>query len=320
MHRCSTLHRVIGTFTFAALVSLAAVASAQELAPIGAPVRGGGASATSAPRPHVLPSSSVYVPQSSVAVPADLGKKVHTNVRVLNPGTANPLEAPPYSGYAYETPTSLGCVYALVAAPPVGCNPNTVTTVISGGSKAIAIVDAYDDPEAPADLAYFSAVFGIPFVPSKFQVIYADGFEPAVDYSGGWELEESLDVEYAHAMAPNATLYLVEASDNSFTSLFTAVTVATNLVQCGNSSSTPSACASVTGAGEVSMSWGGGEFSTETTYDASFNQKNVVFFASSGDSPGPIYPSTSPNVVSVGGTSIRRSAVTGLYIGEAGWM
>jgi len=316
MHRCATLHRILSAVCVAAAVSFVAAAGAQDAIPIAMPVSGGGGSASTgtAPRAHIMPAT-VVVPEASRINGADLGKKAHTNIRFLNPGLVNPLEAPPYGGYAYETPTSLGCVYKLVASLPAGCNPNSVTAVVGGGSQTIAIVDAYDDPEAPADLAYFSAQFGLPFSVNKFKVIYADGIAPPLDYSGGWEIEESLDIEYAHAMAPNAMLYLVEAASNSYTDLFNAVTVATNLVQCGLTTT----CGSVTGKGEISMSWGGGEFSGETSYDTYFNKTNVVFFASSGDSPGPSYPSTSPNVVSVGGTSISRSATTGNYIGETSW-
>jgi subtilase family serine protease len=201
-------------------------------------------------------------------------------------------------------------VYGLVAAV-AGCNPNVTVNVPSGGSGIIAIVDAYDDPEAAPDLAWFSLQFGIPLKVSQFQVVYASGFQPPVDYTGGWEMEESLDIEYAHAMAPSATIYLVEANSNSYSDLFTAVTVATNIIQCGNFSSTIGACTTVTGHGEVSMSWGSGEFAGETAYDTYFNQKNVVFLASSGDQPGPSYPATSPNVIAVGGTSTGRSLATG---------
>jgi subtilase family serine protease len=67
------------------------------------------------------------------------------------------------------------------------------------------------------------------------------------------------------------------------------------------------------------MSWGGSEFSTETNYDAYFTQPGVVYFAASGDSPGVIWPSTSPNVVSVGGTSISRNAITGAFQQEIAW-
>jgi subtilase family serine protease len=276
-------------------------------------------------KPTMVPGMLV-VPASSQVKAEDRGLRAHTNVRFIIPATTSPMEAPPYGGYSYETPASLACDYQLVTHTP-GCNPNSTITVPSGGGQTIAIVDAYDDPEAPADLAYFSDQFGLPFSPSKFQVIYATptGYAPDIDYSGGWELEESLDIEYAHAMAPNAKLYLVEAYSSSYSDLLFAVQVANNLVVCGKTeinytSGVVGTCPSgSTGKGEVSMSWGGGEFSSETTYDTYFTTPNVLYFASAGDSPGAIYPSTSPNVISCGGTSIARSLVNGNFMYEIAW-
>lgn len=268
-----------------------------------------------APKPVERLRGNAITPASSVVKAADTGKFAHTNVRFVEPDLATPMEAPPYSGYAYETPASLACVYSLVTTI-AGCNPNSTVNDPTGGSQTIAIVDAYDDPEAAPDLAYFSDQFGLPFKVSQFQVVYASGFAPPVDYTGGWELEESLDVEYAHAMAPNAKIYLVEANSNSFTDLFTAVTAAANLVRCGSTATCPT---TATGKGEVSMSWGGAEFSGETTYDSTFLATNVVFLAAAGDSPGVIYPAASPNVISVGGTSIARSPYNGNLNTEIAW-
>jgi len=115
-----------------------------------------------------------------------------------------------------------------------------------------------------------------------------------------------LDIEWAHAMAPNAKIYLVEAGSSNFSDLLRAVSVANSLV-------------SSAGGGEVSMSWGGSEFSGETSYDVYFTQSGVVYFASSGDSPGVIWPSTSRNVVSVGGTSLSRNPTTGNFQQEMAW-
>jgi subtilase family serine protease len=279
------------------------------------------ATAPIAKRPAVLPGTLV-VPESNRVNAADKGKRAHTNFRYIVAGVNSPLEAPPYSGYAYETPASLACIYHVVT-PVAGCNPNVVTNTPAGGSQTIAIVDAYDDPEAEADLAYFSDQFGLPFNPAKFTVVYASGSQPETDFSGNWEIEESLDIEYAHAMAPNARLYLVEAASNYNSDLFTAVQVATNLVVCGKteiSSSGVGTCpAGSKGAGEVSMSWGGSEFSGETSYDSALTTPNVVYVASSGDSAGVIYPSASPNVIAVGGTTTARSSVTGNLIKEISW-
>jgi kumamolisin len=249
-------------------------------------------------------SGKVLTPDSSIARPSDMGRRAHTNIHLFLPTeplmNAQPF-GPPFSGYAYETPASLACVYSLVKAVK-GCNPNTVTLNPVGGAKMIAIVDAYDAPGAAADLAIFSTQFGLPA--ADFQTVYASGVKPP--NNSGWEIEESLDIEWAHAMAPSAKIVLVEAASNSFTDLLAAEDVAKNMVNAA-------------GGGEVSNSWGGNEFSGQTTYDSRFVKTGVVFFASSGDSPGTSWPGTSPNVVSAGGTTVRRDPSTGLYLSEFPW-
>jgi subtilase family serine protease len=119
-------------------------------------------------------------------------------------------------------------------------------------------------------------------------------------------LEESLDVQWAHAMAPNAKIVLVEAASNSLTDLLIAEDVASQMVNAA-------------GGGEVSNSWGASEFSGETGYDSHFVKANVVFFASSGDSPGTSWPGVSPDVVSAGGTTVRRNPSSGSYLSEYPW-
>jgi subtilase family serine protease len=107
-------------------------------------------------------------------------------------------------------------------------------------------------------------------------------------------------------MAPNAKIFLVEAADNSFENLIEAVSLASNLVAGA-------------GGGQLSMSWGGSEFAEEAQLDSFFTTPGVVYFASSGDSPGASYPSTSPNVVSAGGTSISRDTMSGQFLLENTW-
>jgi len=262
--------------------------------------------------------SSLVIPASSVLKPSDLGVRSHTNVRYMTfkkATTAQPNALPPYGGYFFETPQSLACIYHVVT-PIRYCNPNKTTNTPSGGSYAIAIVDAYDDPTAASDLQTFSTQFGIPFSASDLVVVYASGSKPPVDPSGGWEIEEALDVEYAHAIAPNAKIYLVEANSNTFSDLFAAVKVAGNLIACGQTTTCPSGS---TGKGEVSMSWGGSEFSGETSYDSVFTSPGVVYFAASGDVPGTSYPCTSQNVVCVGGTSTARQYTSGNFVNEITW-
>ena len=244
---------------------------------------------------------TVIVPESSQPV----SNRPHTNVRIFQPrGQTSPAATSP-SG-KYETPASLACLYGLTAKE-TGCNPETLKTVTTGGSKVVAIVDAYDYPTAKKDLAAYSKQYGLPAVTSKnFEVVYAGGKKPAQDSSGGWELEEALDIEMAHGLAPSAKVILVEANSNSFTDLFAAETVASNLV-------------AKAGGGEVSNSWSGGEFSGEEQYESTFATNGVVYFASSGDAPGIGVPAALSNVVAVGGTSVNRDANAN-YLNQTAWV
>jgi kumamolisin len=186
----------------------------------------------------------------------------------------------------------------------------------TGGSGVIAIVDAYHYSTALNDFNVFSAQFGLPqetstdpLSPSNkvFQVVYASGSPPRKDPF--WSTEAALDIQWAHAMAPNAKIVLVEAEDNGL-ALLDAVDVASALP----------------GVKEVTMSWGATEEAylaegvSPTEADAHFPLNNgIVYFAATGDAAGvPIYPSTSPNVVSCGGTSVQTDSA-GNFVSETGW-
>jgi subtilase family serine protease len=255
----------------------------------------------------------LLVPDSSIERASDRGVRAHTNVELFFPTDGLPMTAANTPGGFFETPASLACVYKQVTVT-TGCSPIVVTAVSAHGSRAIAIVDAYDDPNATSDLAAYSAEFGLRApTHENFEVVYATpggstqtSTAPPQDPSGGWEVEESVDIEMAHAMAPKAKIYLVEANSSGSGDLFPAVTLASNLVAAA-------------GGGEVSMSWGFGDFAGESGYDGYFQTPNIVYFSSAGDSAGLNYPSTSPYVVSAGGTSINRDATTGDYLAESAW-
>lgn len=132
-----------------------------------------------------------------------------------------------------------------------GCDPNKVKTVSTRGSKVVAIVDAFHDSSALADLQLYSTQFGLPA--PNLQVVFATGVQPPVDPTFGWEVEESLDMQMVHALAPHAKIILVEAASNSGTDLLQAEDVASKLVAAA-------------GGGEVSNSWGGGEFAGESGF------------------------------------------------------
>src|SRR4051794_30832235 len=178
---------------------------------------------------------TVVVAPSRTVNPARAGKKGHTHYRhpTPPPGAAPPAlhgpnpTVPPGPGN-FETPASLACIYGLVPKT-LACNPNKVTANVVGGSRAIAIVDAFDDPTVRADLKFYAAQFGLPAITSSnFQVVFATGTRPPRD--DGWGLEIALDVEMAHALAPKAKVILVEAASDSFADLLFAEKKAAALV------------------------------------------------------------------------------------------
>jgi subtilase family serine protease len=200
----------------------------------------------------------------------------------------------------------------LSTTSPTGLPPSAIATVYgisglsptsgAGSGQIIAIVDAYHDVNALSDLNHFNSQYGYPQLSTCTSLSQSGPCFMQADPQGvprsnsGWVLEESLDIEWAHAEAPGAKIVLVEAASNSFANLFTAISYANNNI----------------GATEVSMSFGGGEFSSETSYDSPYLSHAGTFYtASSGDSGhGASYPAASPNVVGVGGTTLNGCSGT----------
>ena len=269
--------------------------------------------------PYVAPPD-VFVPDCSKQFPEDLGVRVHTNYVIYNPSRVQPRALPDLQQpepnvmkIVHETPASMACVYGMGKSYP-GCAPKiSMANNATGGNKAIAIVDAYDYPTALADLQYFSTFFKLP-APNFTKVIANNGCGTPI-YNAGWALEAALDIEWAHAMAPNAAIILVEACTNSFVDLFYAEQVAIDLLLAGSG-------------GEVSNSWSGGEWAGQTAYDDTFPaygwsrspQGSVSYFFAAGDNGyGAQYPSSSPWVVSAGGTTINRNPTTKAFLSESCW-
>jgi len=196
------------------------------------------------------------------------------------------------------------------ASGPTGYTPAQMTTAYGfdlianqGAGQTIALIEAFDDATIESDLGVFTTQFSLPTCTTDngcFNKIYATGTQPRSN--SDWALEESLDVEWSHAIAPQANIMVVEAAGQGTSELLNAVEVALQ-----------------NGATVVSMSFGIDEFSTETTADAHFKAKNVVFVASSGDSGhGVFYPSVSPYVVAVGGTTLNLGS-NGVWESETAW-
>ncbi len=190
-----------------------------------------------------------------------------------------------------------------------GYNAISVGGVVGNGAgQTIAIVDAFDWPTAFADLKAFDQRFGLPDPPSFTKVNQQGqaGPLPSPDVQGGWGVEEALDVEWAHSVAPAANIVLVEANDAAPADLDASVNTAKELP----------------GASVVSMSFGGPEDPSELGEDSTFLSAPghpVTFLAATGDTGTPGgYPAYSPNVVAVGGTTLSLDSGNN-YASEAGW-
>ncbi len=189
-----------------------------------------------------------------------------------------------------------------------------------GTGQTIAIIDAYNDPDIISDANAFSTEFDLPqFNVSggpTLQVLNETGGTtlPSNSSPGGWDLEESLDVEWAHAIAPQANIILFEANSSENSDLFTAVTTASDYA----------------GVSVVSMSFsspqlvdfysGVSETGEDSTFTTPIGHQGVTFLAATGDD-GAIdlgYPALSPNVVAVGGTTLNVGTDDS-YLGESAW-
>jgi subtilase family serine protease len=213
--------------------------------------------------------------------------------------------------------STLSAMKKPVGAPhPIGISPAQIRTAYGfdnitfngaaadGAGQTIAIVDAKNDPYIVNDLAVFDDTFGLPDPPS-FTVVNQSGGTKLPKNSRNWAEETALDVEWAHAIAPGANILLVEAKSAS--TLGDAIDYARH----------------VPGVTVVSVSVGGKEFKSEQDADDLFTTPaghvGETFVFSAGDEGGKAeYPSSSPNVLSVGGTSLDIS-FAGNYLGETVW-
>jgi hypothetical protein len=231
-------------------------------------------------------------------------------------GSHSKAACPPQSGRAncfalIETDASGA---ALTSALPSGYGPAdfqtaynlTALSANAGTGETVAIVDAYDDPNAESDLATYRSTYGLSACTTAdgcFKKVNQTGGStpPPVDSTGGWEVEESLDLDMVSAIAPNAHILLVEASSNANTDLYPAVDEAASL-----------------GANVISNSYGEPESSGSAGDNAYYDHPGIAVVVSSGDDgwddcnlscePGPNYPASSPDVEAVGGTSLTSTS------------
>ncbi|MCC9310603.1 peptidase S8 [Kitasatospora sp. RB6PN24] len=186
-------------------------------------------------------------------------------------------------------------------ATPAGYGPADLLSAYTlpgggGAGATVAIVDAYDDPNAEADLATYRAQYGLPACTSGNGCFRKIDENDGTNYpvgNTGWGAEISLDLDMVSAIAPNAHILLVEATTASINDLGTSVDQAV-----------------LQGAGYVSNSYGGGESNAETAWDlAYYKHPGVAITVSAGDAGyGVEYPAASPYVTAVGGTSLSRAS------------
>jgi hypothetical protein len=249
-------------------------------------------------------------------------------VAVLPAGAAGPQRGPAFDddtpraerACAATVPDEASCMawissdvasgQVTTLATPTGLSPAAIkavygwsTSMTAGTGKTVAIVDAYHDPTAASDLAVFSKQYGLPactVANGCFTQVSQTGTNRLPATNALWAFEISLDIQMVHAIAPGAKILLVEAKSANLSDLMIAEDYASSK------------------AAYVSNSWDTTESAAETTYDSHFTTPGVSYFVAAGDSGLPaLYPSSSPNVISVGGTTLNFTG--GVFSSETGW-
>ncbi|MEV7148455.1 putative Ig domain-containing protein [Streptomyces sp. NPDC051287] len=189
-----------------------------------------------------------------------------------------------------------------LAAAPSGLSPSNLHSAYNlpstgGSGLTVAVVDAYNDPNAESDLATYRSQFGLSACTKAngcFKQVSQTGSTTSLPTNdSGWAGEEALDIDMVSAVCPNCSIILVEATSPTDANLGTAENEAVTL-----------------GAKFVSNSWGGSESSSQTSEDTSyFKHPGVAITVSAGDEDyGAEFPATSQYVTAVGGTALSTSS------------
>ncbi len=224
---------------------------------------------------------------------------------VLFLGTKNTEASYHFSNYKGRPPIH---IYGGATKKPGGFSPSEIKSFynlpVSGGHGTIVIIGAYDDQTIEKDLNDFSKQFSLPACTTANGCFEKHKMTSTVKTNSGWASETSLDIEWAHAIAPQAKILLVEAKTPSGANLLKAVDYAAGRKDVS----------------AISMSWGGAEFPEELSLDSHFKSvSGAPFFASSGDNgAGASWPASSPYVIGVGGTSISIKT-NGDFSKETAW-
>ncbi len=187
-------------------------------------------------------------------------------------------------------------------AGPTGLGPAQIQsayklTGLNASGRTVAIVDAYDDPNAASDLNTFRQAYSLPACTTAngcFKKVNQNGATsplPSGDY--GWAEEESLDLDAVSSACPTCHILLVEANSASTSAL----------------SKAENSAAKAAGVAAISNSYGGSEASSETSTDSAYNHPGIAITVSSGDGGyGVEYPAASRYVTAVGGTTLTQAS------------
>jgi energy-converting hydrogenase Eha subunit A len=301
---------LFGATALAATPATAGTSSAAAKPPAAASASPGATSPTA----KLPPAGKAGQPATSGSSGASAGS---APVVPVHP-TKNTCGALPKPGYSTcfavkrtDVPAHTGLFAA--ATTPSGYGPSNLQSAYNlpsstaGSGETVAIVDAFNDPTAEADLQVYRAQYGLPVCDTAngcFSKVAQDGSTNYPPVDAGWATEISLDLDMVSAICPNCHILLVEANDNSNTNLYTAENEAVTL-----------------GAKFVSNSWAGSEDPSQLTSDqTTFNHPGVVITAATGDSGyGPLYPATSQYVTAVGGTTLTQDSGVSRGWTESAW-
>jgi len=163
-----------------------------------------------------------------------------------------------------------------------------------GKGETVAIVDAYGDPYAAANLARYRSAFGLPACTTSsrcLRIVNEHGkAAPLPRANAGWAIEQSLDLDMISAICPHCHILLVEAASRGVRTLGVAEDTAIAM-----------------GARFVSNSWSGTDWHGEAANNHYFNHPgDAIVFASGDAGYGTVYPTDTQFVTAVGGTTLRH--------------
>ncbi|MFE2097255.1 MULTISPECIES: putative Ig domain-containing protein [unclassified Streptomyces] len=290
--RTRSLRRLVSV----ALPTLALTVAGLAAAPVA------GAQAAAAPAPHISRAA-----QNAKALTAPERQIFHSTGKAGQKVPTTHLCATAEPGHAScfaqrRTDIKQRLASALAAAAPSGLSPANLHSAYNlpstgGSGLTVAIVDAYNDPNAESDLATYRSTYGLSACTKAngcFKQVSQTGSTTSLPTNDtGWAGEEALDLDMVSAVCPNCSIDLVEANSANDTDLGIAENEAVTL-----------------GAKVVSNSWGGSESSSQTSEDTQyFKHPGVAITVSSGDSAyGAEYPATSQYVTAVGGTALSTAS------------